>query len=191
MSISTIWRMWPFVASILGTIVTSGSLLRFVTTRVTCHESRVMLQHPSPCRQRYACHVFLGESSTRCVAQAYGWVITTIATCRDDADILLQESLQTLLPEVYRDSFPHGGYLSGVGALSATELPSWCQWCRCQMEIAFSSWCVHHSFSERGLDTDSRGLLSAFRYWYCYGNTIMVSVSAREYDSPSPPSRPT
>ena len=39
----------------------------------TCHvSSRVMLQHPSPCRQRYACHVFLGESSTRCVAQAYG-----------------------------------------------------------------------------------------------------------------------
>ena len=76
MSISTIWRMWPFAASTLGTIATSGSLLRFVTTRVTCHESRVMLQHPSPCRQRYACHVFLGESSTRCVAQAYGWVIT-------------------------------------------------------------------------------------------------------------------
>ena len=63
-----------------------------------------------------------------------------MVTYRDDvADILLQESLQTLLPEVYRDSFPDGGYLSGVGALSATELPSWGQWCRCQMGIAFSS----------------------------------------------------
>jgi len=29
-------------------------------------------KHPSPCLQKYACHVFVGESSTRCVAQAYG-----------------------------------------------------------------------------------------------------------------------
>ena len=31
-------------------------------------------QHPAPCIQKYACHVFVSESSTRCVAQAYGWV---------------------------------------------------------------------------------------------------------------------
>ena len=29
-------------------------------------------QHPAPCIQKYACHVFVSESSTRCVAQAYG-----------------------------------------------------------------------------------------------------------------------
>lgn len=29
-------------------------------------------KHPAPCIQKYACHVFVSESSTRCVAQAYG-----------------------------------------------------------------------------------------------------------------------
>jgi len=29
-------------------------------------------KHPSPCVQRYACHVFISNSSTRCVAEAYG-----------------------------------------------------------------------------------------------------------------------
>jgi len=29
-------------------------------------------KHPSPCLQKHACHVFVSESSTRCVAQAYG-----------------------------------------------------------------------------------------------------------------------
>jgi len=29
-------------------------------------------KHPSPCVQRYACHVFISDSSTRCVAEAYG-----------------------------------------------------------------------------------------------------------------------
>ena len=107
-------------------------------SRVTCHVSccstpaRVGSGTPATCswasRARGAWPRPTGESS-----------LTTMVTYRDDdADTLLQESLQTLLPEVYRDSFPHGGYLSGVGALSATELVP-CQWCRCQMGIAFSS----------------------------------------------------
>jgi len=29
-------------------------------------------KHPSPCVQEYACHVFVSETSTRCVAEAYG-----------------------------------------------------------------------------------------------------------------------
>ena len=48
MSISTIWRMWPFAASTLGTIATSASSPRFVTTRVTCHESRVTCHVAAP-----------------------------------------------------------------------------------------------------------------------------------------------
>ena len=29
-------------------------------------------QHPTPSVQKYACHVFISDSSTRCVAEAYG-----------------------------------------------------------------------------------------------------------------------
>ena len=122
MSISTIWRMWPSAASIPGTIATSGSSPRFVTTRVTCHESRVLTCHVAA-PQPVSAAVRLPRVPGRVEHAVRGpGLRVSHQHCRDDADILLQESLQTLLPEVYRDSFPHGGYLSGVGALSATEL---------------------------------------------------------------------
>ena len=67
----------------------------------------IFLQHPSPCLQKYACHVFVSDSSTRCVAQAYGWdgrfvekhFVKNMSFSGEHSDVFTRNSLKQLFQQ--------------------------------------------------------------------------------------------